>query len=88
MKSLRWPAGWLLLAVVRWASGETSGEAQAWPGLTEHAEPRPLAAGAVTTDWPRLLGAQDAPISAETKLRHDFPAAGPPLVSERTTTSW
>jgi outer membrane protein assembly factor BamB len=83
MKCLRWPAGLvLLLAVGRWASGETSGEAQAWPGLTEHAPPRPLAEGAVTTEWPRLLGAQDAPISAETKLRHEFPAAGPPLVWE------
>jgi len=56
----------------------------AWPALTFHAAPRPLPAGAVTTEWPRLLGAQDAPISAETKLRHDFPSAGPPKVWEVT----
>jgi len=54
----------------------------AWPALTFHAAPRRLPPGAVTTDWPRLLGAQDAPLSAETKLRHDFPAAGPPKVFE------
>lgn len=53
-----------------------------WPGLVFHTEPRPLPAGAVTADWPRFLGAQDAPVSAETKLRHDFPASGPPLVWE------
>ena len=62
------------------AAAATVGEA--WPALTFHAEPRPLPSGAVTSDWPRLLGAQDAPHSAETKLRHDFPAAGPPKVWE------
>ncbi|MFN0126569.1 MAG: PQQ-binding-like beta-propeller repeat protein [Verrucomicrobiales bacterium] len=55
---------------------------ETWPGLMFHAAPRPLPGGAVTSDWPRLLGDRHVPISAETKLRSDFPAEGPPLVWE------
>jgi len=61
---------------------ETAAGGEPWPGLVFHAEPRPLPEGAVTTEWPRLLGEQDAPVSAETRLRSDFPASGPPLVWE------
>jgi len=57
-------------------------EGEVWPALTFHRAPRALAEGAVTTDWPRLLGEQDAPLSAETKLRHDFPEQGPAKVWE------
>ena len=38
--------------------------------------PRPLAAGAVTSDWPTFLGPTHNAVSPETKLRKDFPAVG------------
>lgn len=83
MSRLVWlPAILLCLGLRLAAAAELSGEGAVWPGLTFHAAPRPLPEGAVTTDWPRLLGAQDAPVSDETKLRHDFAATGPPLVWE------
>jgi outer membrane protein assembly factor BamB len=85
MTRLTWTclvAGTLAPGCLLRATAEPPITAEAWPGLTFHAEPRPLAAGAVTTDWPRFLGPQDAPVSAETRLRRDFPAGGPPLVWE------
>ncbi len=45
-----------------------------------HAAPKPLAAGAVTQDWPRFLGPAHNCTSTETHLLHTWPAAGPTLV--------
>lgn len=55
-------------------------EAREWAGLKFHAAPRALAAGAVTEDWPRFLGAADASVSRETGVARDFAEAGPPKV--------
>ena len=46
-------------------------------------EPRPLPAGAVTADWPRLLGPAHNATSPETKLLHDLPKSGLRIVWER-----
>ncbi len=47
------------------------------------AEPKPLAAKAVTADWPRLLGPANNATSPETHLLHDLPKTGLPVVWER-----
>ena len=57
-------------------------EAKPWDGLKFHAAPKPLPAGAVTEDWPRFLGPSDAPVSKETDIAKEFPAAGPAKVWE------
>ena len=50
--------------------------------LTFHEAPRPLAAGAVTEDWPRFLGPRHNATSAETKLLRAWPKDGPRRVWE------
>ncbi len=52
------------------------------PNVTFHAAPKPLAAGAVTSDWPCFLGASHDMRSPETKLLKTWPKEGPPLVWE------
>src|SRR5262249_34195892 len=59
-------------------------EPQVHPGLKFHAAPKPLAADAITQDWPCFLGPTHNNVSAETRLLSDFTAAGPPLVWEVT----
>jgi outer membrane protein assembly factor BamB len=46
------------------------------------AAPKPIATGAVTSDWPSLLGPTHNEVSPETHLLHDFPTDGPKLVWE------
>lgn len=75
-------AGLVSLWAVVESPAERAVEGEVWAGLTFHAAPRALAEGAVTTDWPRFLGVAEAPVSAETRLRSEFPASGPPLVWE------
>lgn len=57
-------------------------EAKPWDRLKYHAAPAPLAADAVTEDWPRFLGPNDDVISGETKLLRAFPEGGPKIVWE------
>lgn len=52
------------------------------PDTTFHAAPKPLPAGAVTHDWPSLLGPSHDMVSTETKLLDRFPLGGPKLVWE------
>ena len=52
------------------------------PDLTFHKAPKPLPAGAVTTDWPHFLGPLQNATSTETKLLKKFGPEGPPLVWE------
>src|SRR5205807_269335 len=47
-----------------------------------HSPPNPLAAGAVTSDWPCLLGPDHNETSPETHLLQRFPAEGPRVVWE------
>src|SRR6187455_2295073 len=47
------------------------------------AEPGPLASGAVTSDWLRLLGPAHNATSPETHLLHDLPKTGPRIVWEK-----
>lgn len=47
------------------------------------AEPKPLAAGAVTSDWLRLLGPEHNATSPETHLLHDLPKTGLRVVWEK-----
>ena len=56
--------------------------AQPNPDATFHAAPMPLPAGAVTSDWPHLLGPTYDYRSPETKLAQTFGDKGPPLVWE------
>jgi outer membrane protein assembly factor BamB len=56
--------------------------AKAYPELTFHRAPGPLAADAVVEDWPGFLGPGRDGRSRETRLRTDFPEEGPPLLWE------
>lgn len=51
-------------------------------GLTFHAPPKPLPAGAVTADWPHFLGPRHDATTPETKLLDRWPAGGPKKVWE------
>ncbi len=55
---------------------------QPHPNVTFHTAAKPLAAGAVTSDWPCFLGASHDMRSTETKLAKTWPKEGPPLVWE------
>ena len=55
---------------------------ESWPALTFHKAPRPLAANAITSDWPRFLGPNGTPVSPETRLDHSLPPEGPAKVWE------
>ena len=52
------------------------------PEATFHAPPRPLAVGAVISDWGSFLGPGHDMVCSETHLRHDLPPQGPPVVWE------
>src|SRR5207249_6376599 len=62
-----------LLAAHAWAVRAASGQTQS------RARPKPLSAGAVTSDWPSFLGPSHDAASVETKLSRTLP---PPLVWE------
>ena len=57
-------------------------EPQPNPDVMLHASPQPLPVGAVTSDWPTLLGPTYNMHSPETKLLQTFPAGGPRLIWE------
>jgi len=57
-------------------------EAKATDELTFHAAPKPLAAGAVSEDWPTFRGPRRDGHTRETRLATSWPAGGPPLVWE------
>jgi len=57
-------------------------EPRAHVALTTHAAPKPLAAGAITEDWPGFLGPRRDGTSRETELLKDFPPDGPKLLWE------
>jgi len=71
-----------LILTVFLSAAAVAAEPASWEGLTFHKAAGPLAAGARAGDWPRFLGLEDRPVSAETKLNHELPAGGPPLVWE------
>jgi outer membrane protein assembly factor BamB len=52
------------------------------PALTVHGAPKPLPAGAITSDWPCFLGPTHNAVSSETKLLRDWPTSGPTLIWE------
>ncbi len=58
-------------------SAAVAQEPQAFDRLKSFASPGPLSPEAKTSDWPRMLGPNDAPVSPETHLLHDWPVAGP-----------
>ena len=60
-------------------------EAKTYAGLTFHAPPKPLAAGAVTEDWPHFLGPHHDATTGETKLLGQWPAGGPKKIWEMET---
>lgn len=55
---------------------------QPFERLTFHAAPEPLAAGAVTSAWPRVLGPADNATSPEKPLLKQWPSTGPKLLWE------
>jgi len=57
-------------------------EGRAADSLTFHQKPKPLAADAVTSDWPRFLGPDDNCHSPESPLLKEFGDAGPALIWE------
>lgn len=69
-----------LFSSVSWAQ-----EPEGFDRLTFHAAPKPLATGAVTQDWPRVLGPSDDASSLEKPLLKSWPETGPKLVWEVKT---
>lgn len=63
-------------------SGPPVQKPQAEPVIKVHHKPNPLPAGAMTSDWPTLLGPSYNAVSAERPLAKSWPAGGPPLVWE------
>lgn len=72
------------MALLVSASLADAGEPTGYPELAVHAKPKPLAADAITEDWPGLLGPRRDGTSRETKLLKTFPPGGPELVWEMT----
>lgn len=68
----------ILLLLPSLAAGEEKPDAR----LKVHAAPKPLAADAITADWPRFLGPADNGTSPETRLLDSFPESGPVLLWE------
>ena len=64
------------------ADAQSSAEPRDYPALRFHAPPKPLAADAITQDWPGFLGPERDGRSRETKLALRWPEEGPPLVWE------
>jgi len=56
--------------------------AKSHPAVRVHAKPKPLAAGAVTSDWRSFLGPSHDGSSPETKLLVNWPKGGPTLLWE------
>jgi outer membrane protein assembly factor BamB len=52
------------------------------PAVRVHAKPKPLPAGAITSDWKSFLGPSHDGSSSETKLLRDWPKGGPTLLWE------
>ncbi|MCH7924694.1 MAG: PQQ-like beta-propeller repeat protein [Planctomycetes bacterium] len=69
------------LSVCVLAEADT-GAARPHPRGRFYAKPKPLPAGAVTSDWPRFLGPTHDGKSPETKLLAPWPEDGPNLVWE------
>lgn len=64
------------MAGLAFVAAAAAAEPQANPDATFHAAPKPLPAGAVTSDWTSFLGPTHDMVSPETKLAKDFPADG------------
>ncbi len=73
------------VVVVGTTAAPRGAEAAPYPELTYHAPPAPLAATAVTADWPRFLGPHDNATTPEAPLLDRWPATGPRLVWELRT---
>ncbi|MDZ4796933.1 MAG: PQQ-binding-like beta-propeller repeat protein [Bryobacteraceae bacterium] len=57
-------------------------QAQQSPDVKVYGKPKPLAKGAVTTDWKQFLGPTGDGHSTETKLLRNWPAEGPKIIWE------
>lgn len=73
-----------LTAVATTARLDAADEAEPFDRLTFHHAPKPLAANAVVSDWPRFLGPYDNCHSPETPLLKTFGGKAPTLVWEIT----
>ena len=63
-------------------SAVAAGASEPNPDVTFHAPPKPLPAGAMTSDWAEFLGPTNNMVSPETKLLKEFSADRPRLVWE------
>lgn len=73
----------VLLVTLIFACGVTSGErSKSTATATFYTTPKPLPSGAVTSDWPCLLGPNHNQTCSETHLLRRFPQGGPTLVWE------
>ncbi len=68
-------------AILQSLAGATA-LAQTPTGTRIHTKPKPLAATAITSDWPSFLGPTHNAVSPETKLLEQWPSGGPSLVWE------
>ncbi|HPF37464.1 MAG TPA: PQQ-like beta-propeller repeat protein [Phycisphaerae bacterium] len=73
------------LVMIGGATRAPGDEPAAYPELRFHGAPRTLSAGAVTSEWPRLLGPNHDATSPETRLLSKFPSDGPAIVWEMET---
>lgn len=70
------------LALLAATAELNAAEPQPNPDVTFHARPKPLPAGAVTSDWCCMLGPSHNGVCSETKLLKEWPADGPTIVWE------
>ena len=77
-----YPLAGLLLALYMSAQRSVAAEPTSYSELTFHAAPRPLAANAVTEDWPHFLGPRHNATTKEGPLLGTWPKGGPKIVWE------
>ncbi len=68
--------------IVIGVAGTLAAEPEEFDRLTFHGSAKPLAEGAVVTDWPRFLGPENDASSPEEPLLKDWPPGGPKKVWE------
>ncbi|MCA9256318.1 MAG: PQQ-like beta-propeller repeat protein [Phycisphaerales bacterium] len=73
------------LVMIGGATRAPGDEPAAYPELRFHGAPRTLSAGAVSSDWPRLLGPNHDATSPETRLLSKFTSDSPAIVWEMAT---
>ena len=85
MHALKFLTRFAVLGLVSFYDCGCAQEAKPFAGLTFHAAPKRLPAGAITAVWPHFLGPKHDATTSETKLLGVWPEGGPKKIWELTT---